>query len=116
MARVLTVDDEPDVQFLLKVTLEMAGHEVEQAEHGEAALERIRATRPDIVVTDLMMPVMDGKELIATMRSSPDLAQIPIVVLSAAPDNSLPADKVMRKPFAHHELVAQINLILSGVA
>jgi CheY-like chemotaxis protein len=81
---ILVVDDEPSVRFLLRLILEKAGHEVVEAPHGAAALELISPERlPDLVMTDLMMPVLDGEELIGRLRSAPTTATIPIVVVSA---------------------------------
>ena len=64
MAEILIVDDEPDVRFVLRMAFELAGHEIVEAHHGGAALERVPESRPDLVVTDVMMPVLDGLELV----------------------------------------------------
>ena len=71
------------MRFLLRVTLEGAGYEVVEAHNGAVALERAKESRPDLVVTDLMMPVMGGRELIDRLRSNPDLTTTPILILSA---------------------------------
>ena len=63
MARILVVDDEPDQRALLRRIFERAGHEVWDAGNGAAALEVVRESVPDLVVTDMMMPVMGGPEL-----------------------------------------------------
>lgn len=81
---ILVVDDDPGIRFVLRAILEKAGHEVVEAPHGAAALELITPQRlPDLVVTDLMMPVLGGEELIGRLRSAPATATIPIVVVSA---------------------------------
>lgn len=116
MAKILTVDDEPDVLFLLKVTLELAGHTVEQAQHGAAALEMIATWRPDLIITDLMMPVMDGREFIEQLRARPDVAGIPVILLSAAPDVDIPAERIMRKPFLQGDLMNSIKELVPEVA
>ena len=78
------VDDDADVRAILRVILESAGHEVVEAAHGAAALDLISPQRlPDLVVTDLIMPVLGGTELIGRLRSAPATAAIPIVVISA---------------------------------
>jgi CheY-like chemotaxis protein len=64
MSRILVVDDEPDERFLLRRMFERAGHEVLDAADGAAALAIVRESAPDLIVTDMMMPVMDGPELI----------------------------------------------------
>ena len=71
-----------------------------EAHHGAVALERVRESRPDLIVTDLMMPVMGGRELIERLRSDPETATIPIVVLSANSNlASEGADAALSKPF-----------------
>jgi len=83
MSVILVVDDDSATRLLMRSILEIAGHEVIEAPHGFAALELISPQRlPDVVVTDLTMPVLDGKELIAQLRSGPVTATIPIVVVS----------------------------------
>ncbi|HEY6214642.1 MAG TPA: PAS domain S-box protein [Vicinamibacterales bacterium] len=83
--RVLAVDDEPDALRLLAQILEAAGAQVITAASGAAALERIKTTRPDVMVTDLGMPLMDGFELIARVRRSDDatVREIPAAALTA---------------------------------
>ena len=68
MARILAVDDEPNIVRLIQVNLERMGYQVETANNGVQALEKIRASRPDLVVSDVMMPEMDGFELLSTIR------------------------------------------------
>ena len=85
MSMVLVVDDDPSTRFVVRLILETEGHEVVEAEHGEAALERIRPNPPDIVTTDLTMPVLSGEKLIERLRSEPTTASIPIVVVSGNP-------------------------------
>ena len=80
------VDDESSVRFLLRQVIEGAGYEVVEAHNGAVALARMVGFRPDLVVTDLMMPVMGGPELIARLRSDPETRSIPIVVVSAQRD------------------------------
>jgi CheY-like chemotaxis protein len=111
---VLIVDDEPDVLFLLRLTLETAGYDVVEAAHGEEALRTIRSSKPEVVVTDLMMPVMDGRELIRHVRAEPDTADLPIMLLSANPDHSSGADRVMRKPFNPRDLTRAIDELIGS--
>lgn len=111
---ILIVDDEPDVLFLLRLTLETAGYSVVEANHGGEALQSIRSERPNLLVTDLMMPVMDGRELIRQVRESPDTHDLPIMLLSANPDHSAGADRVMRKPFNPRDLTRAIDELVGG--
>ena len=70
MARVLVIDDEPDVLMLCRVNLEHAGHEVLMAETGEVGMELARTEHPDVIVLDLMMPMMDGFDVLQELRST----------------------------------------------
>ena len=82
MARILVVDDEPDERFLVGRTLNRAGHEVTVAGDGAAGLKAVQEWSPDLVVTDVMMPVMDGVEFIRRLRRDPATAAIPILAAS----------------------------------
>ena len=81
---VLYVEDELPLHRLIGFWLEEAGFEVVFATDGVEALEIVRASRPDLVITDAMMPRMTGDELVETMKSDPELAHIPIVMATAA--------------------------------
>jgi CheY-like chemotaxis protein len=108
----LVVDDEPDQRFLLRRTLERAGHEVSEANDGAAALRSVQESAPDLVVTDIMMPVMDGVELIRCLRGDPATAHI--LILAASGDTQLAgaADAILPKPYAGHDLLAIANALL----
>jgi CheY-like chemotaxis protein len=114
---ILIVDDESSIRFFHRRILESAGFEVLEAEHGAAALERAKQSPPDLVVTDLMMPVMTGQELIERLRTDPATAGIPIVVASANPRSALAeADAVLWKPFAADELLSAARSLTEDVA
>lgn len=81
--KVLVVDDEPDVLLLCRVNLEFEGYRVTEAADGEAALDQMRSDRPDVVLLDVMMPKMDGWEVLRTVKEDDDLKDIPIVMLTA---------------------------------
>jgi len=81
---VLVVDDEPDKRQLLAFALEMEGYEVHTADDGEAGLAAVAAHQPDLIVTDVMMPGMDGYEMIRRLRSDPRTRFIPVIIQSAA--------------------------------
>ncbi len=80
---VLVVEDDPVILKLLTVNFELEGYEVLSATQGAEALELARRRRPDVVVSDIMMPVMSGLELVGELASDPDLASVPVVLLSA---------------------------------
>lgn len=109
MARVLIVDDEASMRFILRRTFESAGHEVEEAANGVAALQRIEAGRvPDIVATDFMMPLMNGAELIARLRADPATARVAVILVSSSPGSEVKtsADAFFLKPFDPSALLA----------
>jgi CheY-like chemotaxis protein len=83
-AFVLVVDDDPDVLASLCDALGSEGYEVAGARDGIEALEAIEERRPDLIVTDLMMPTMTGFELLAALHDSPELASIPTLIITAA--------------------------------
>ncbi len=80
--RILVVDDEPDVLTYLGTLLEDAGYEVETARDGAEALERVRARRPDLVSLDITMPEKTGVRFYREMKEDPDLAAVPIVIVT----------------------------------
>ena len=81
---VLVVDDDPDKRMLLTVALQMAGYEVRTANDGEAGLAAIISYQPDLIITDVMMPKMDGYELARRIRANPQTRFIPIIIQTAA--------------------------------
>lgn len=106
---VMVVDDEPDIRYLLRTTLEEAGYEVVEAMHGEAALEQVQRSRPQLVITDWMMPRMDGGELIERLRADESTRDIPIVVISSTRGERGGADAVLGKPFDPDELIVLVD-------
>ena len=117
MARVLLVEDEFLIASMLEAALEAAGHEVRQAGNGRRALEVLRGFRPDVVVTDYMMPRMDGAELIRRIRGTPELDGVHVIVMTALPEGTLaaqrlPYDAYLGKPFREAELLALITRVL----
>ena len=114
--RILVVDDEPDLRYILRWIFERAGHEVIDAGHGEAALTTVRMSPPDLVLTDMMMPVMDGAELIRRLRGDPATAQIPIIAVTGDPDLAGGADVVFTKPWKAQQLLTAANALLAKKA
>lgn len=114
-AQVLVVDDNPDLRDYLARILAPA-YEVTTACDGRAALASVRARRPDIVVSDVMMPLLDGFGLVRELRSDPSTAAIPVILLSAraGEDSALEgldagANDYLMKPFAARELLARVR-------
>ncbi|MDB5524466.1 MAG: two-component system response regulator [Rhizobium sp.] len=114
--RVLVVDDEPQILRFLRPALDAAGYEVIEAETGAAAIRDVATKAPDIVILDLGLPDMDGKDVITRLRG---WSQIPIIILSARDRESekiaaldLGADDYIEKPFGIGELTARIRSAL----
>ena len=115
-ARILVVDDEPQILRFLRASLGASGFEVIEAETGAAALKRAAADAPEIVVLDLGLPDMDGKDVIRSLR---EWSEIPIIVLSARAREAekiealdLGADDYVNKPFGIGELLARLRAAL----
>lgn len=118
MARVLVVDDEPDIRLLVRINLEGLGHRVSLAADGEQALRQVAADRPDLVVLDIMMPVLDGWGVLEDLGRQG--IEIPVVVVSASHDAGdarraleLGADQHLGKPFELEALVQAVERHLS---
>jgi two-component system response regulator RpaA len=119
MARVLVIDDEPDVLLLCRVNLQHAGHTVFEAPDGERGLALARQVRPDAVIIDLMLPLMDGFELLRALDVDRTTEDVTLVVLSARARNADRlrclrggADAFVTKPFVPEALVGLIgNLV-----
>lgn len=112
MAMILVVDDEPDYRFLLRMLLRDHDVEVVEAPHGQRALELIEEQLPDVVITDLRMPVMDGHELIERLRADERTSDVRVLIWSADPDRSLPVDAIVPKPYGGDALVRQVTELL----
>lgn len=82
--KILLADDEEDVKFVLKMYLESKGYEVVTAYDGLDAIDQARREKPDVILLDLMMPVIDGYEVCRRLKADPNTAPIPIVMVSAA--------------------------------
>jgi two-component system, chemotaxis family, chemotaxis protein CheY len=117
MKRILIVEDDRDLRFVIRMVLERAGYEVAEARHGAAALESIGTGPPDLVIADLTMPVMSGLELVDRIRSNPATVSIPVVMLSGLEVDSATSqrvDAVVMKPFEPDHLLASIDRALQA--
>jgi DNA-binding response OmpR family regulator len=115
MARVLLIDDDPAILRLLEVNFRMEGFDVDTAGHGKEALAVATTTPPDVVILDLMMPGMDGRQVFATLRAVPATAAVPVVFLTArGRDDALIAEGaiVVQKPFDTVDLVATVRTLM----
>ena len=114
---VLVVEDERPVRELLAASLEASGLRVVQAYHGRHALELIAQERPDLVVSDVMMPLVGGVELCQSLKADPVTSAIPIVLMSAAgvaAGQAANADAVVAKPFDLDVMDALVHRLLAS--
>jgi DNA-binding response OmpR family regulator len=118
---VLLVDDDPVILKLLEVNFEMEGFAVLLAHDGTEGVEIARTQRPDLVISDIMMPKMSGLDLVGELKSDPDTSDIPIILLSAKAQATdvragvdAGADDYVTKPFEPLDLVDRVNRLLDG--
>jgi CheY-like chemotaxis protein len=112
----LIVDDEQPVRDLLTLLFEDIGYRTLEAPHGKAALRIVEAERPDLVLTDVMMPIMDGVELCERLKTDPATASIPVLLMSAAgrlANTAHHADATIAKPFNLDKLEQLVQRWLS---
>lgn len=112
---VLLVDDYADAREMYAEFLEISGYRVIQAADGEEALAKVAESPPDVVLMDLSLPGVDGREATRRLKASPATSSIPVVILSGMPSEyarSTGADAVLTKPCAPDALVAEIQRLL----
>ena len=116
VCRILVVDDEPDITETYQMLLEMHGYLVSTANNGVEALDRVTETEPDLILSDCMMPKMDGIEFIRRARLIPELASIPIILMSGAPELHDFSDRMhtlfLQKPILFDDMLNKINKLL----
>jgi DNA-binding response OmpR family regulator len=117
--RVLIVEDEPNIVLSLEILLRRAGYETASTADGEAALEIIRRTRPDVVLLDIMLPKRNGYEVCQAVKSDPTLSSIPVVMLTAKGQEveilkglELGASAYIAKPFGNAEVLEAVRAAL----
>jgi CheY-like chemotaxis protein len=120
MTTVLVVDDEPLIALALEAALQDAGYRVSTAANGRQGLERLAETRPDLVLLDMMMPVMNGQAMLAAMAADPNLRGIPVIVLSSLPEEAVRARTdgvaaIVRKPYTADEVLRAITGVIGEV-
>ena len=116
MARILVVDDEPSIVKLVTATLRARGHTTFEAHDGVEAIEQARALQPDLILLDIMMPRMTGKEARKALRDDPKTADIPVIHLSAVGDFESQLESMedgltdyITKPFAPKDLANRVE-------
>jgi len=119
LAKILVVDDNPDNVELARAVVEAAGYTAVSASDGIEALERVKESRPDLILLDVMMPRLDGMGVLQKLRENPGTAQIPVIMLTAkaavadrVAGLTQGADDYVPKPFEAAELMARIHTLL----
>ncbi len=114
--RILLADDDPDISEIIGFVLKRQGYQLLTATNGLEALDMARRDRPDLIILDVMMPKMDGYEVVRRVRASDT---VPIIMLTAKDDEAdkvtgldLGADDYLTKPFSHKELLARIRAVM----
>ena len=120
MPKVLVIDDDPVIVELLRVNFEIEGFEVVSAADGREGFARARADRPDLVLSDIMMPRVDGLQLLRQLKSDAVTRALPVILLSAKAQNAevqqgldMGADDYVTKPFDPLELIDRVNAVLA---
>lgn len=112
MKRILVVDDELDIALAVRAVLEAEGYEVETAANGRQCLEMLRAELPDLLLLDVMMPLVDGFGVLQRMRE--ENLQVPVVMMSAIRLDGLQVEAFLRKPFQLEALLDVVDRVLEG--
>jgi DNA-binding response OmpR family regulator len=119
MTKILVAEDDPMTLQLIKFKLQQNGYAIVTAKDGEAALNLVQSEKPDLVILDGMMPMLDGFEVLHRMKATPDLKSIPVVMLTARTQDSdmqrgmeLGAADYVNKPFSPTELLNRVRKVL----
>lgn len=119
--RVVCIEDEPEMVDLVRLILGRKGFELIGAMGGREGLEKIKSTKPDLVLLDLMMPDMDGWEVYQQMKADPEMQRIPVIVVTAKAQSIdkvlglhiAKVDDYVTKPFGPQELLQSVEKVLS---
>ena len=117
---ILLVEDERDLRLGLSIRLTASGFDCDTACNGKEGLEKVARQHPDLVIADLLMPVMDGFEMVHRLKSDPATTAIPILVITALPERSrapraaqLQGVRILQKPFEARELLMVVRTLLT---
>lgn len=121
MSKIVVAEDDRAIARLIKFKLERAGYEVEVAEDGGQAVETINKNHPDLVLLDVMMPVLDGYQVLRRIKDNPELESIPVIMLTARGQEKdivkgieMGSQDYIVKPFRPAELLARVNRIFKS--
>jgi DNA-binding response OmpR family regulator len=122
-ARVLVVDDEPDLVRILQFGLQSAGYVVESASDGQEGLKKAREIKPDIILLDLMLPKLDGYKVCRLLKFDERYKQIPIIILSARTQEGdqalaleMGANRFVTKPYEFSEILGLVEELLKSAS
>jgi DNA-binding response OmpR family regulator len=120
VARILLVEDEANIVTLISIRLERLGHTINSADNGVAALDMAREIMPDLILLDVMLPVLNGFEVLQRLKADPATAAIPVLMLTARGHErdivaglEGGADDYLIKPFSFPELIARVSTALA---
>ena len=118
-AKVLVVDDEPEITEIVETFLTEAGYKVTVENSSDKAIEKARAIKPDVILLDIMMPGVDGYDICQELKKDPDFATVPIIFLTGKDRNDdmgrsfkSGGDMFIKKPFSCERLLEIVNIVL----
>jgi DNA-binding response OmpR family regulator len=120
VARILIVEDEANIIKLISIRLERLGHSINAADNGAAALDLARETKPDLILLDVMLPILNGFQVLEQLKADPATAAIPVLMLTARGHErdivaglEGGADDYIIKPFSFPELISRVGTALA---
>ncbi len=118
---IIVVDDDPDIVDIIKAILEGRGYNVLTAYSGPELFARLKNQKPDLIVLDIMMPEMDGLEVLTRLKNASETSSIPVILVTAKVQYEdilggykLGADYYITKPFANTQLITGVDIVLGG--
>lgn len=121
MPKILIIEDEPQIRDIIQEILECEGYRTLEADNGLTGLQLAQQSPPDLIVCDVMMPELDGFDVLKGLRANPGIGSIPMIFLTAKTDRAsvrkgmnLGADDYITKPFTHLELLSAIDARLKN--
>lgn len=119
MAYIYVVEDDTDIREIETIALKNSGHSVYDFENGKAFFKKLEEKRPDLAILDIMLPDMDGYEILKKLRSNPSTKKIPVIMVTAKTTEidmikglDMGADDYIKKPFSVMELITRVKAVL----
>lgn len=123
MSRILVVEDERDISDLIRYNLEKEGHRIDTALNGEEAMVKVRLFKPEMIVLDLMLPGIQGLDVLRTIKADKRTRDVPVIIVSAKTTETdrvlgleIGADDYLMKPFSVKELASRVKAVLRRVS